>query len=281
MNRRLFLQSAIGLGLVSYSSMNNFLTASAATGRIKNVGLALYTVRELMADNVERTLSLIAATGYKEVEFSGYFGHSPQQIKKILKRTGLVSPAMHPGAKDVRGEALKRTIENTLEIGHKYIALAAIIPEERKTIDDYKRHAELFNIAGEQCKAAGLQFAYHNHAFEFDQEEDKDGFDVLLDETEPDLVEIEIDLYWITKANRDPLKYFDRYPGRFPICHIKDMDKDGSFEDPGKGVIDFERIFAHSKKAGIKHFMVEQDEPKDIVRTLRDSIKAVKNFTIS
>lgn len=281
MDRRLFLQSAIGLSLVGYGSMGNFLTANAATGRIENVGVALYTVRELMAKNVESTLNLIAEIGYKEVEFSGYFDHSPMQIKEILNRTGLVSPAMHPGAMDVRGEALKKTIANTLEIGHKYVALAAIVPEERKTIDDYKKHAELFNIAGEQCKAAGLQFAYHNHAFEFDQEEGKDGFDILLDETEPDLVEIEIDFYWITKANRDPLKYFDRYPGRFPICHIKDMDKEGAFADPGKGIIDFEKILTHSNKAGIKHFMVEQDEPKDIVRTLKDSIKAVKSYAIS
>lgn len=280
MDRRIFLTSAAVFGLGGLVSVGLNFPLLAQEKKIKKIGLALYTVRALMKESVEETLELVAATGYQEIEFSGYYGKTSSEIKKILKNTGLTAPAMHPGLMDVRGDELKKTIENTIAIGHKYIALAGIVPQERTSLDDYKIHAELFNIAGEECKKANLQFAYHNHDFEFDQNGGGDGFDILLDETDPELVQIEMDLYWIKKAKRDPLVYFNRYPGRFPIVHIKDMATDGFFEDPGKGIIDFEQILAHSSKAGIKHFLIEQDEPKDIQKTLVDSFNAVRQFTI-
>ena len=130
---------------------------------------------------------------------------------------------------------------------------------ERRTIDDCKRIAALFNRAGETAQTRKIQFAYHNHDFEFVPIDGKIGYDVLLAETDPTLVRFQMDIYWITKAGRDPLDYFAKWPGRFPMLHIKDMSPDQGFADVGKGTIDFKRIFRRAGPAGVKHYFYEQD----------------------
>jgi sugar phosphate isomerase/epimerase len=139
--------------------------------------------------------------------------------------------------------------------------------------------AEQFNKAAEKCKAAGIQFCYHNHDFEFDQQDGKYPYDVLLDNTDPKLVKMEMDLYWVTKAGQDPLKLFEQHPGRFPLWHLKDMDNTAahSFTEVGNGVIDFKKIFSNADKAGFKYFFVEQDKcPGDPFDSITKSISYIK-----
>ncbi|HYR98173.1 MAG TPA: sugar phosphate isomerase/epimerase, partial [Gemmatimonadales bacterium] len=165
-------------------------------------------------------------------------------------------------------------------IGHRYLVLAWIPAEERHTLDDYKRWAERLNRAGTEAKAAGLQFAYHNHDFEFAPLDGKLPYDVLLAETDPKLVQLEVDLYWITKGGQDPLAYFARWPGRFPMVHVKDSagPPDHRMVAVGAGKIDFKKIFAQSDQAGIKHYFVEHDDPADPFASIRASCEYLKQL---
>ena len=131
------------------------------------------------------------------------------------------------------------------------------------TLDGWKRVAEEFNRVGQLAKDTGIQFAYHNHDFEFPKMEGRIPFDVLLESTDPKLVQLEIDLYWITKGGQDPLAYFSRWPGRVPLVHVKDSmgGPEHKMVDVGAGKIDWKRIFAKREQAGIKHFFVEHDQP--------------------
>jgi sugar phosphate isomerase/epimerase len=154
---------------------------------------------------------------------------------------------------------LVRTLETAKILGQSYIVCAWIDAELRRKPDVWKRAAERFNRAGETSKKLGIQFAYHNHDFEFTPINGRLPYDILLAETDPELVKMEMDLYWITKGGQDPVQYFDRHLGRFPLVHVKDMDKNGEFADVGSGTIDFARIFARSETAGIRHYLVEHD----------------------
>src|SRR5712691_8081788 len=201
--------------------------------------------------------------------------HSRASLRK-LDRIGLqLYTVRHAMEKDVEG-----TIARVAVIGHRYLVLAWIPAEERHTLDDYKRWAERLNRAGTEAKAAGLQFAYHNHDFEFAPLEGKLPYDALLAETDPKLVQLEVDLYWITKGGQDPLAYFARWPGRFPMVHVKDSagPPDHRIVEVGAGKIDFKKIFAQSDQAGIKHYFVEHDEPADAFASIRASCEYLKRL---
>ena len=236
---------------------------SRVPSRIAHVGLQLYTVRDEMKKDVEATIARVAATGYSEVEFAGYFGKSPAEIRAMLDRHGLTAPSTHIGA--IEPDAWKAALDAAHVIGHRYIVFPWIPQERRTGLDAYKQFAATFNRAAEQARAAGLQFAYHNHDFEFAPIEGKLPYDVLLTETDPKLVQMEMDLYWITKGGQDPLTYFARWPGRFPMVHVKDSmgPPDNKMADVGAGKIDWKRIFAKEQQAGIKNFFVEHDQPVD------------------
>jgi sugar phosphate isomerase/epimerase len=252
----------------------------AETHHIDRVGLQLYTVRDLMKQDFEGTIAKVAQIGYKEVEFAGYFGKSPQEVRKILDSNKLTSPSEHVPLDTVE-KKWPETLEAAHVVGQKFIVCPWIDVSQRKA-DGWKYAAETFNRAGEAAQKAGIQFAYHNHAFEFEPSEGLGGklpYDFLLAETDPKLVKMEMDLCWITVGGQDPVKYFDRYPGRFPLVHVKDWTtkgpggndyggatgaskKPGHMTDVGEGEIDWKRIFAQSGKAGIQHYFVENDEPK-------------------
>lgn len=261
-NRRTFLSTTVGtaLGGLCLTSLGR-ASGKGLMKKIDKVGVQLYTVRREMAKDFEGTLQQIAAIGYKEVEFAGYYNRSPREVKAVLDRYGLASPAAHIPVKSLR-EELEQTIEAAKVVGHRYLVCPFLAPNERKSLGDYKSLTALLNRVGESCRKAGLQLAYHNHDFEFAPLDGKLPFDLLLAETDPKLVKLELDLYWITKAKQSPAAYFNKYPGRFELFHVKDMDNTpkGSFTEVGRGVIDFKQIFAQSKKAGVKHYFVEQDE---------------------
>ena len=256
--RREFIEIMAGVG-VSIACSGAPRPAHGA--RLDRVGLQLYTVRDQMKADFEGTLARVAQIGYKEVEFAGYFDRSPADVRAILDRNGLSAPATHIMFMDV--DSWKKSLDTAKAVGHEYIVVPWIMEDKRKTLDDWKKMAASFNQAAQMAKDAGLQFAYHNHDFEFQKVENQIPFDTLLQNTDPKLVQLEIDLYWITKGGQDPLSYFSRWPGRVPLVHVKDSAgaPDHKMTDVGQGKIDWKRIFAKKDQAGIKHFFVEHDQP--------------------
>jgi sugar phosphate isomerase/epimerase len=276
MNRRTFIGSLTAAA--AGSLLTNRLSWGAADHKIHNLGVQLYTVRDQLKQDFDGTLAKVAAIGYKEVEFAGYFDHSPKEVRAAIDHHGLKSPSCHVQY-DVLGEdKWPAQIESAKIIGQDYIVCPWIPEDLRKQPDIWQKAAETFNRAGEASKKAGVQFAYHNHWFEFLPVNGKLPYDLLLEQCDPKLVKMELDLCWITVAGADPIKYFDRYPGRFPLVHVKDIKKmpkiseaggqdfGDSLQDMtavGSGIIDWKRIFAQSDKAGIKHYIVEHDKPTD------------------
>jgi sugar phosphate isomerase/epimerase len=228
--------------------------------RLGTLGVQLYTVRSEMTQSVEATLARVAEIGYGEVEFAGYFGHSPTEIRAMLDANGLVAPAAHIGA-NVLGDQWAGVLESANTIGHTHMVVPSLPMDMRSSLDAWRRTAELFNVAAEQARAAGIQFAYHNHAFEFEEMDGRVQFDVFCEETDPDLVQIELDLFWITHGGSDPIAFFDRWPGRVPLVHVKGRSADGEMVDVGAGAMDWAGIFAHRDHAGIRHYFVEHDQP--------------------
>lgn len=286
MNRRTFIESSIATAaLVTLP-----FPASADEHRIDPIGLELYTVRALMKTDVPGTIAKVASIGYKEVEFAGYFNLSPKELRAMLDKDGLSAPACHVSY-DVLQNKWPQTIEDAHTMGHKFIICPWIDEAQRKSPDGYKRAAELFDKAGETSRKAGIQFGYHNHYWEFLPDPNLGGklpYDFLLESTSPQNVKMELDLCWITVAGKDPLAYFQKYPGRFALVHVKDLSKLPAL-DPGKdshamiddtavnftpiggGLIQWNVLLPAAQKAGVSHFFVENDEPKDAIANITAS----------
>ena len=275
-DRRSFLQT-FG-GIVIGACMPNALRTTHDARRLDKVGLQLYTVRDQMKADFEGTLARVAEIGYKEVEFAGYFNHSPADVRAILDRHGLSAPSTHVG--DISPDAWKASLDAAHAIGHEYIVVPWIPQEKRMTLDGWKQVAAEFNRAAQAAHDAGVQFAYHNHDFEFPKMEGQVPYDILLQTTDPKLVQLEIDLYWITKAGQDPLTYFARWPGRVPLVHVKDSAgaPEHKMADVGQGKIDWKRIFAKQDQAGIKHFFVEHDQPPQPFQDIAASYNYLKTL---
>jgi sugar phosphate isomerase/epimerase len=289
MNRRTFIESSLATAALTSLPVR----ALADTHEIKSLGVQLYTVRDSMKTDFSGTIARVASIGYKEVEFAGYFDHSPADVRAIVDKNHLTAPSCHIPY-DVVEKKLPETIDAAHTIGHTYIVCPWIDEKLRKAAGGWRQVADFFNQVGATTKKAGIQFAYHNHTFEFVPDPNIDGklpYDYLLDSTDPDLVKMEMDLCWISVTGKDPVSYFTSYPGRFPLVHIKDVkempkvapDKadefvDTSFEkkvvtEPGNGVIDWKRILSHSDQAGIKHYFVEHDAPADAFASITASCK--------
>lgn len=232
--------------------------------KLDRIGVQLYTLRREMERDVEATLRRVAQLGFNEVEFAGYFGRTPKRIHDSLAELKLSSPSGHMPYESLETN-WHEILDQATTVGHEYVVIAWTPAEARKTLDDWKRVAAKFNRAGEAARRQGLKFAYHNHDFEFKAIENTVPFDLLLAETDPELVKIEMDLYWITLAGGDPLTYFQQHPGRFPMVHVKDLKKGDKPQmvDVGAGDINFKAIFARHEQAGIQHYFVEHDEPVD------------------
>jgi sugar phosphate isomerase/epimerase len=275
MDRREFVQTIAGAGLAIACTG---VRAVPRVTKLDRVGLQLYTVRDQMKADVEGTLARIAQIGYKEVEFAGYFGHPPEHIRQYLDRNGLTAPSTHVAYEN--DDQWKAALATAKQIGHEYIVMPWIPEERRKTLDDWKKFAETFNHAAQMAHDSGIQFAYHNHDFEFPKLDGQVPYDVLLQSTDPKLVQLEIDLYWMTKGGQDPLDYFARWPGRIPLVHVKDGGPAPEYKmaDVGQGAIDWKRIFAKRDQAGIKHFFVEHDNPPQGFQDVAVSYNYLKNL---
>lgn len=248
---------------------------------LKTIGIQLYSVRRSLERDFEGTLASLSGIGYKEVEFAGYFDRSPPEIKTSLGRYGLAAPSAHIPIEQVRQE-WARTLDAAGVIGHRYVVVPWLPPEIRRTLDDYRRLGAEFNRLGEQAKGNGIRLAYHNHDFEFTRLEGRLPYDILLAETDPANVALELDLMWITKGGQDPLSYFAKHPGRFEMVHVKDATGAPEFRQVavGQGSIDFQRILSRRKPAGIRHFFVEHDDPADPLEFARTSFGYLKRLEL-
>jgi sugar phosphate isomerase/epimerase len=272
MDRRTFLGSATAAALMSQ------FTRAASEHRIEKIGLELYTVRDLLRNDFEGTLVKVAKIGYKEVEFAGYLNDLPNLIppvkraREILDANGLSAPAAHIAYKMLAPENWSKTIEAGKLLGHDYMVNPSIDRELAKTSDGWRRAAEVFNRAGEETQKSGIQLGYHNHVEEFKALPDgKLPYDILLTECDSKLLKMEMDLGWAHEAKVDPLAYFQKYPGRFPLVHVKDFDKNDMMTEVGSGVIDWRAIFAKADLAGMKHYFVEHDQPMMPLESIRKS----------
>ncbi|HEX2969613.1 MAG TPA: sugar phosphate isomerase/epimerase [Bacteroidales bacterium] len=294
--RREFLKST---GLIAFAGFImprvSFEQMQAGANNSPAIGLQLYTLGNLMVTDPLGTLKKLAEIGYKEIESAGstkgnYYGFKPEEFSSIVKDAGMTWRSAHVGgAPFTMRQVMKmaKTAEDSARIkkmsdefknraatpnltdnyqqladeaargGIKYLVCASI---PVSSMDEIKKAVDVFNKAGEACKKNGVEFAYHNHQTEFDNVDGQRPFDYILDNTDEDLVKMELDLAWATKAGQDPVKLFDLHPGRYPLWHVKDLDKEN--ENPaeaGSGIVDFKRIFDNAGKSGMKYFFVEQD----------------------
>lgn len=227
----------------------------------QNYGVQLYSFRDSMLKNPKKTLEEIAILGFKEIESAGskkgyYYGLTPKEMGETCKALGmkLTSGHVHLDAN------FEQTMDDAVSSGQEYL-ICSSMPSNGQTVDNYKKVAEQFNKAGEACKKVGLKFGYHNHEYEFESENNVVLYDVLMDNTQDDLVHMELDLGWVVVAGKDPIRYFKKYPGRFPLWHLKDMDmtKKESTEF-GKGGLDIKQMLNNKKLSGAAHIYIEQEE---------------------
>ncbi|HEY8931112.1 MAG TPA: sugar phosphate isomerase/epimerase [Mucilaginibacter sp.] len=235
------------------------------------VGLQLYTLRDQLPKDPKGVIAKVAAAGYKEVETFGYskqggfWGLDAKAFSATLKEHGLSTPSGHFGMDEflIGGKTaeLEANIEAANITGMTYVVIPSVNGEALKTADSLKKIAEKMNKAAEICGKAGLKLGYHNHNFEWKPVEGTTFYDTILKETDPKLVHMEMDIFWVVRAGQDPVKLFKQHPGRFALCHIKDRDKKQTDlnTEIGKGSIDFKTIMSHAKEAGLKHFIVEQE----------------------
>ena len=282
--RRNFIKQS---GLLTAGLMMN---PSDLLKKQKNVGIQLYSVRDEIFKDPKGVIKKIAAAGYSEVEMFGlsagnkFYGLTVKEFAQLLKDNKLKSPSGHYAPENFlfengNGDDVKNFCEVGNTLGNKYIIIPWMKEERRKTIDQYKVLAERINKAGEICKKANLQLAYHNHDFEFADMNGQHGYDILLNHTDKDLVKMEMDIYWVVRAGYDPIELFKKQPGRFHLWHVKDMDKADKTKNTevGNGTVDFKTIFANAKLSGVKHYMVEQEN--NYMPDIFGSIKTSCSYT--
>jgi sugar phosphate isomerase/epimerase len=229
--------------------------------KINNAGVQLYTFRKEMLADAKGTLQKIAALGIKQIESAGsdkgyYYGLTPKEMKQACTDLGMTLRSGHIQLDD----KWQQTMNDAAESGQEYLVCSSM-PTEGQTADNYKKVAEIFNQAGEACKKMNIKFGYHNHGYEFESDKGAVLYDILLNNTDAALVHLEMDLGWVIAAGKNPIAYFNNYPGRFPLWHLKDMnlEKKQSTEF-GKGGLDIQLMLNNSRQSGMKYFFIEQEE---------------------
>jgi sugar phosphate isomerase/epimerase len=282
MKRREFVQTA-SFAAVGMLSLPSFL---AAGKKLKKIGLQLYTLRDTIGADPKGVLEKVASFGYKELETYGYadgkiFGMDFTEFCKFTKGLGMDVVSGHYGLDKIKGDTWKKAVEDAKKNSQKYMVVPYINEPDRKSIDDYKKICADLNAAGEVCNKNGIRFGYHNHAFEFETVDGQIPFDVMLKELDHKNVGMEMDIFWVVNAGQDPIKYFEKHPGRFEQWHVKDMKKDDRNKnaDVGTGSIDYKSIFAKASLSGMKHWYVEQESyPGAPIDSVAASAKFLKNL---
>lgn len=299
MSRRLFLQQSAAAMIAGSIVSTRALATGASASKIK-VGLQLYTLNAEMTKDLDGTLRQVAAIGYRHVELPGTYGRGASDLRKSLDAAGLICESgMFPlqaleANTPTLVDNLSQCIEFAQQIGWKYLVVPNVrIPgfgkpgfDLRKlreafdslTLDDIKRDGELLNRIGEQTRKAGIQLAYHNHNAEFKKFNGVPGYDELLRVTDPQLVVMEMDVGWVKAAGHDPTRYLTKYPGRFHLLHIKDLEPVAANTsmhmtsvEIGQGAVDWKSVFKAARATGVKAGYVEQEPP--FVRPALESAK--------
>lgn len=256
-NRRDFLKT-IGMLGVSAAAMYAFPGCMRVR---KDIGIQLYTLRDPIKNGVVPVLQDLSKIGYSNIEAYGFdgkfFGFEPAEFKKIINDLGMKLSSTHTG---ITLENADDYIEAALIAGLEFLVIPYPGSWPHDTADDYKKMAEQFNLIGERVAGAGMSLGYHNHALEFELKDGEIPYDILLRETDPELVCFQPDMYWFKKGGADPVEYINEYPGRFKVWHLKDMADNGETTAVGKGDIDFQEIFKFADIAGMKYFYVEQEQ---------------------
>jgi sugar phosphate isomerase/epimerase len=295
MKRKQFIQTSGAAVLGSLLLRNNALASLVNLNAEKSIGLQLFTFFNVIDDDVQGTLQKIAGVGYKEIESafskkSGYYGMKPKEFAASLKTMGMSWRSHHvlgapfklpPGAKMPTGadgkpitippmrnlkDNMQELVNEAAEGGVEYLVCAST---PITTLDDVKVSIEVLNKTDEACKKAGVSFAYHNHDAEFRAVEGQIPYEMFLSQTK---MQMELDLAWATKGGKDPVELFNQHPGRFPLWHVKDLDKEMKNVLPvGEGTIDYKRIFDAASASGMKYFFVEHDMPKDPLASITTS----------
>lgn len=237
----------------------------AGVRQITGIGVQMYMLRTQMKADPEGTLARVAELGYNEIEWWGDWGRTPQQYRAALDANKLRSPAMHIDARELAKEKLGATLERAATMGHRSLLVAWTPPDLRKDADGWKRVAETLNEAGAAGNAAGIRTGYHNHDFEFARYGDRTGFEILIGETDPRYVDIELDCYWALKAGYAPLVVLRQQKDRVTYLHLKDSAGPPSHaqRDIGNGVIDWKPLLAYAASQRVTSVFVEQDDPAD------------------
>jgi sugar phosphate isomerase/epimerase len=295
-NRRDFLRNT---GAVALGSMlvPGILKGSEwySLKSFPGIGIQTFTTNSFMGSNPKAVFQKLAEIGFRNIETASYqpgsiYGYKPAELKTVIEDLGMkwighhvlgvpmsrmfvlpdnATPEQKKMVEDMQKVAIPNLLENMQQLvdeaaagGLRYLVCAATAI---KTMDDIKSAIDTFSKAGEACKKAGLQFAYHNHATEWDPVEGKTAYDVILSQTNKDLVKMELDLGWVATAKKDPVELFKGNPGRFPLWHIKDFNLATNTIVPiGKGTVDFKPAFAQARLAGMKYFFYEQDTAKSM-----------------
>jgi sugar phosphate isomerase/epimerase len=291
-SRRTFLQHAAALASAAA------VTPMSLAGQHRyKMGLQLYTIRDAMARDVAGTLARVAALGYQEVETYGfdpealgYYRMPARDFAQRLRDHGLTTPSGHydlnrfaTASDDDLNRYVDRCIAGATQLGHRYITWP-FLDEPLRQLDTFTRIVARFNGIGERIAKGGLQFAYHNHGFEFVEQNGRVPYDIVLRETDPTLVALQIDLYWLSHDSKQPPRYwFDRAPGRYAMWHVKDMHKvSRDYTELGNGTIDYTRIWPDAARSGMKHFFVEQGSnfATDSMQSIADGATYVKRHLL-
>lgn len=260
MKRRTFIMAG-SAGLIAGMLVPKNIFANLIPS--KKIGLQLYSLRNEIKEDLEGSLKKLSEIGYRNLEAAGYsdgkfYGLDPIDFKTLVNDLGMKVISSHVTFNmDGAGKALQAH----MDLGVGYMVWPWLDNEQRASVESYTEVAEKFNIIGKMCKDNGMKFGYHNHDFEFNPIGDIIPYELLLDSTDPDLVCMQIDLYWVTYAGKDPLEYFEKYPGRFELWHVKDMTagEEKEMTEVGTGIINYQELFNHASVAGMKEFFIEQD----------------------
>lgn len=250
---------------------------------MENLALQLYSVKEATEKDLLGVLEQVANMGYKGVQFAGFFSHSASEVKEKLDEVGLKPAGAHIQIDDLKNN-FDESIAYHKEIGNNLLICPYLPEEMRTTAEDYKQTAELFNQIGKKVKDAGLAFGYHNHAFEFDLFDGKTGFDILYENTDPNLVKMELDCFWAVHAGHTPEKIMSHYADRLVSLHLKDLvieNGEPISTEIGHGIINVEELIHEGKKYGARWFIVEQEHFKqDPMDSVKENAKHILNLKL-
>jgi sugar phosphate isomerase/epimerase len=326
-NRREFLTvagaSAAGLALGCHRAAVPG-TSGVPADRLGPLGVGLFTLPKSLDRDFDGTLAMLAGLGYKEVELfgpypfsvqsaqdgwkgatsamglsptaSGFLGRTARQVRESLDRAGLVSPSMHVDLDTLR-DRLEQVGEAAYEVGWRYAGIASIPENRRRTLDDYRRMADELNAIGARAKPMGFKVLYHNHGYGLTAVDGQIPARVVFDRLDPDVVALEMDVFWTVAGGADPVELLDAYPKLYRLMHVKDMSRQarftrgGDMQDvlslfplmttAGTGVLDLARILGHAKRNGVQHFYVEQDLASDPPAQLGASVRYLRTMTLS